>query len=92
MSGERVGRGGAPPAFFVSVAFKGVSGGVHNLDAMDVGALGCVANGLPGLPARVNFNAPTGPGQAPCTECRGEAGDTPPRVFCAESAEEHETK
>lgn len=46
------------PRFFVSVAYKGVSGGVH----------GFALNGSVGVEGRVGFNAPTGSGQAPRTE------------------------
>jgi hypothetical protein len=48
----------SPPSFFVSVAFKGFSGGVRALDFKgEVDALGWVPNGLAGDWARVDFNA-----------------------------------
>ena len=73
--------GWAPPCFFVSVAFKGFSGDASGLDAMDLGAMGWAPNGLAREWVRVDFDAPTGPGQAPCTELAERDGDTPPRVF-----------
>jgi len=72
--------------FFVSVAFKGFSGDASGLDAMDLGAMGWAPNGLAREWARVGFNVPTGPGQAPCTEFAEKDGDTPPRVFSARVA------